>query len=899
MRKHAGNLAVLLLVIAAHAGLWAWLNRPVSMTDWDGSIQTLSFDPHRADQNPNDGEHPTAAQIDEDLAVVATVAQGVRTYSSLNGQDAVPALAARHGLTVIAGAWLDTRAESNAAEIAGLIRIANGNDNVKRLMVGNEAVLRGDLTVPELIRLIKDVKRQTDQPVSTAEPWHVWLDHPELVQSVDYIAVHLLPYWEGVPADQAIDYVARRYDQIARAYPGKKILISEIGWPSDGRMRDGAVPSLDNEADFIRDFLTLARARGWDYSLMEAFDQPWKRQIEGAVGAYWGLFDADREAKFPLSGGVTAVRDWQTLAGIAAAIALLPLLFFLRRAGNLKPQGKILFGALIMIAANVAVWTVHYGTTQYLNGPMIAVWSLLSLGMVFLMTLILAEGFELSEGLFARRMVRHFTPYRLPASAERERAWPMVSLHLPICNEPAEMVRRTLDSLARLDYPHLEVLVIDNNTKDPAIWEPVRDYCASLGARFRFFHLEVCKGFKAGALNFAVQQTAPDAQVVGVIDSDYLVEPDWLKSTIPYFDDAKVGFVQAPQDHYDWTESAFKEMINWEYAGFFHIGMSIRNERDAIIQHGTMTLIRRNAMAGVGNWSTWTICEDAEMGLKLMQSGWKSVYINHPFGRGLTPDSFAAYRGQRFRWAFGAMQILRGRAGWLNPFRKTGLSLGQKYHFIMGWAPWLADAMNLMFTVAGLAWTVGLLLLPDYFTFPVTLFLVPTLAVFGFKLAYTFSLYAKRVPCTPVQAAGAALAGLALTYTVGKAFAIGLVKKEKPFLRTPKCADKPAAIQGLLNAREETTLMLLLWAAAAAVAVVYGERDRESWVWVAVMLVQSLPYLAALVLSMASALPGLRRLPFSGAAPLSGSLGGGQMPTGQVQVNQIQASHMQTPGTGH
>ena len=198
MRKYAVNIAVLLLVLAAHVGIWAWANRPVEMTNWEGSIQALSFDPHRADQNPNDNVHPSATQIDEDLAVVARVAQGIRTYSTLNGQEEIPAMAARHGLTVIAGAWLDKRLEGNQAEIAGLIRMANSNGNVKRLMVGNEAILRGDLTVPELIRIIKDVKRQVDQPVSTAEPWHVWLDHPELVEATDYIAVHLLPYWEGV-----------------------------------------------------------------------------------------------------------------------------------------------------------------------------------------------------------------------------------------------------------------------------------------------------------------------------------------------------------------------------------------------------------------------------------------------------------------------------------------------------------------------------------------------------------------------------------------------------------------------------------------------------------------------------------------------------------------------------
>lgn len=851
MRKALSVLGVVAVIFGLHFAIWAGLNRPQPMTDWQGAITSLSYSPFAVDQDPNDGDQPTLARLDETLARVAEIGRNVRTYSSIGGQEQVAPLARQYGLTVTAGAWLDGREEANAREIAGVIRAANDNSNIKRVVVGNESILRGDLSVSEVIKAIRQVQAGVDQPVSTAEPWHVYLDYPELARSVDYIAVHILPYWEGVPAAEALGYVQRRYDQLHRAYPDKPIVISEVGWPSDGRRRDGAVPGQQAQANFIRDFLTMARAKGWDYTLMEAFDQPWKRGIEGAVGAHWGLFDVDGQAKFPLAGAVVTVPDWPLLAGGAALLALLPMLVFLTRAQNLRLGGRLVFAGLLTAAADMMVWTLYFGSTQYLDWPMTVVWGALSLGMLFLIAMILAEGFELVEGLFAKRARRHFTPFRI----EGERHWPKVSLQLPICNEPPEMVRRTLESLARLDYPALEVLVIDNNTKDPAVWQPVEAICRELGDRFRFFHLEVCKGFKAGALNFAMAQTAPDAEVIGVIDADYLVQPNWLKATIPYFDEHGVGFVQAPQDHYDWKNNLFKEMINWEYAGFFHIGMVLRNERDAIIQHGTMTLVRRSAMEAVGNWSTWTICEDAEMGLKLMQAGWKSVYVNHPFGRGVTPDSFAGYRGQRFRWAFGAMQILRGRAGWLNPFAKTGLSRAQKYHFLMGWAPWAADAMNLVFTLAGLAWTLGLLLLPEYFAFPVTLFLVPTIAVFAFKIAHVFALYAKRVPCSFGQRVGAAIAGLALTYTVGKAFLIGLVQTEKPFLRTPKCEDKPAAIRGLIHAREETALMLVLWAASLAVATVFGPHDAEAYVWAAVLALQSLPYAAALTLSMVSAAP--------------------------------------------
>ena len=298
---------------------------------------------------------------------------------------------------------------------------------------------------------------------------------------------------------------------------------------------------------------------------------------------------------------------------------------------------------------------------------------------------------------------------------------PKVSIHIPAYREPPEMLKATLDSIARLDYPNLEVIVIDNNTKDPAVWRPVQDFCASMGERFKFFHFDVMKGFKAGALNYVLSQTAPDAKVIGVIDSDYMVRPDWLKALVPYFDDPRTAYVQAPQDHRDWKGDRFKEMLNWEYAGFFDIGMCLRNEYDAIIQHGTMTLVRRSCMEEMGGWATWCITEDTELGLKIFEAGYQAHYIPQTMGSGLEPDTLEAFMSQRYRWVYGAMQIMRRHmsAIWTSD---SALTAGQRYHFAGGWLPWIADGFNLSFNLAALCWSAAMIYAPAKVDPPLMLF---------------------------------------------------------------------------------------------------------------------------------------------------------------------------------
>ncbi|HYC64513.1 MAG TPA: glycosyltransferase, partial [Reyranellaceae bacterium] len=529
---------------------------------------------------------------------------------------------------------------------------------------------------------------------------------------------------------------------------------------------------------------------------------------------------------------------------------------------DLSLTGQLAFAGLVSLSSSALVYAVAVASGAYLLPIEVVGWAVLMFLLALSLVMALMQALELVEVIWRRKWTREAPPAleiipRQPA----DRDWPKVSIHVAICNEPPAMVIQTIESLAKLDYPNLEVIVIDNNTKDPAVWRPVQDYCAGLGERCKFFHFDEMKGFKAGALNYVLTQTAPDTRIVGVIDSDYVVRPDWLKALVPHFDDPKIGYVQAPQDHRDWKDDRFKEMLNWEYAGFFDIGMCLRNEYDAIIEHGTMTLMRRDLMQELGGWATWCITEDTEFGLRAMQKGYGAMYSRERFGHGLTPDHFAGYKKQRFRWAYGAMQIMK--AHWRSMLGNgTKLTFWQKYHFVAGWTPWFADALNLIFTWAGLAWALGVLVPPLFGIKPVGLppaeFIVPTIGIFVFKLVYSFSLYADRVKCSWRQSIGAALAGLALTYTVGRAVIWGLFTSRLPFMRTPKMDERATLGMALGMARGELVLTLLLWAGAAALWTTNGVIDPEARLWAVFMLVQSLPFAAAVFVSIVNALEQMR-----------------------------------------
>jgi cellulose synthase/poly-beta-1,6-N-acetylglucosamine synthase-like glycosyltransferase len=576
------------------------------------------------------------------------------------------------------------------------------------------------------------------------------------------------------------------------------------------------------------------------------------------------LGNADRQPKFDLTGPVAPLPAWPAIA-LAAALIALPLnLYFLGRRRDVSWTGRIAFVALVQASAGLVAWVGYRFAVQYMDISGAVAGGVLAVMMAMLVILLLSQTLEFVEVLFARGRKRPSEPVETAPDGFK---LPKVSIHVPAYNEPADMMRETLAALARLDYPDFEVLVIDNNTKDEAVWRPLERICEELGPRFRFFHVSPLAGFKAGALNYALRNMADDAEVVAVIDADYVVSPDWLRKMTPHFADETVGFVQSPQDHRDWQDHPFKAATNWEYAGFFDIGMVQRNDHNAIVQHGTMTMIRRAALESVGGWSEWCICEDTELGLRLMENGWSSVYSNHRFGWGVTPDSFMAYKKQRFRWAYGGMQIMRAHMGRIIGRTPSALKPMQKYHFLSGWAGWAADAVGLIIAVMSVIWGALAIAFPAIVELPSSLFVVPALAGFAIRTIHIIGLYQGRVNCSIGNRLAACLAGLSLSFTIGTAVLYGLITRHLPFFRTPKAENQPALMQAFQMARNETILAVSLIGVAIGISIVYAP-FVESRFWVTLMLLQAANYGSSLVMALVAALPARKARKAAAAAAI-------------------------------
>jgi glucan 1,3-beta-glucosidase len=334
---------ILLLAVSLAIGLvWYGLGLPKTMPrsplGADGKLGCVSYAPFRGSQSPLDPAFVVPPeQIDADLAKLSEITSCVRTYATEKGIDRVPEFARKHRLSVLQGIWIGRDPAKNQQEIETAVALAREyHDVIRGLIVGNEVLLRGEMTAADLRRLIDDVKRQVDQPVTYADVWEFWLKNPELSPSVDYVMIHILPYWEDFPvaAEMAASHVSDIYRKVAAAFPGKDIMIGEMGWPSEGRMREGALPSPSNQARVLHEVLSVARRGGWPINIIEAFDQPWKRQLEGTVGGHWGILDADtRSPKFHWGKPITDHPFWmhQGALGILFGFVIFAAAYFSAR----------------------------------------------------------------------------------------------------------------------------------------------------------------------------------------------------------------------------------------------------------------------------------------------------------------------------------------------------------------------------------------------------------------------------------------------------------------------------------------------------------------------------------------------------------------------------------------
>jgi cellulose synthase/poly-beta-1,6-N-acetylglucosamine synthase-like glycosyltransferase len=486
-----------------------------------------------------------------------------------------------------------------------------------------------------------------------------------------------------------------------------------------------------------------------------------------------------------------------------------------------------------------AYWNGHY----FVFGSAFA----LTLGLMLLVPLVLiamARIEEIAAIAFGRAPRRLFVK---GAPVAGDGTFPKVSIHVPAYFEPPEMLKQTLDAVSRLDYPNFECVVIINNTPDPAFWQPIQDHCRALGERFKFINAEKVEGFKAGALRIAMERTAADAEIIGIIDADYVVQPDWLKDLVPVFADPRVGLVQAPQDHRDGDRSLMHYIMNGEYAGFFDIGMVQRNEANAIIVHGTMCLIRRAAMDMAGGWAGDTICEDTDLGLAIIEHGWLTHYTNHRYGHGLLPDTYEAFKKQRHRWAYGGFQIVKKHWRRFLP-GASRLSPDQRRQFALGWLNWLgAESLGVLVAILNLIW-VPIVAFADI-AIPDRILTLPIIAAFVVSLVHFVALYRLRVPVKWGQMLGAMITAMSVQWTVSRAVANGLITEHLAFARTSKGGFSLMSVE--FQAFWEAVIGVLLLVGAAVLVVTNSFKDvREIYVFAAVLVLESLPFLSAVAIAI-------------------------------------------------
>jgi len=491
---------------------------------------------------------------------------------------------------------------------------------------------------------------------------------------------------------------------------------------------------------------------------------------------------------FPVGIVILAAAGWLTakIAGDPAAGTTLPFVallavvlvrLWLSRWSTLAAQ------ALAMVALAYISYLLFAGALPFVD-------RLATLGIVVSLVLLLMEAFALALSVyylfeildvFSRRTrIEH-----IPDPSYR----PKVALQVPCYNEPIEVMRETLTALAKLDYPDVIVQVVDNNTNDPKLWHALEQLCKELGGQFQFMHLEPWPGYKAGALNEATRRLPPDVSILGIVDADYIVKPGFLSAMVGHFADKRVAFVQTPQDYRDWKDSGYLRGLYYSYKYFFDVSMPSRANGNAIIFAGTMGLIRRSALEGIGGWDEEIITEDADASLRMLGQGAIGVYEPTPWGEGLMPLTFDGLKKQRFRWALGGIQILRRHLAELVPFahHRLRLTWAQRIHYLLGSIHWFGDLLTAGFTALLLLTAVAAAL---HHRLPIREITGPVLIV---PLAFLVTgvlrgLWALRRAerCSWGDAFRAMGIWFALSWVDTLAAARGLLSGHGAFLRTPK-----------------------------------------------------------------------------------------------------------------
>jgi exo-beta-1,3-glucanase (GH17 family)/cellulose synthase/poly-beta-1,6-N-acetylglucosamine synthase-like glycosyltransferase len=847
----------------------------------------VSYNPYRDKYTLNHNKDFVSEElIDADLAIIAKRFRCVRTYTTLHGMDMVPKIAEKYGLTVILGVWVSADLMENMHDLEIALKTANKYPAVTHLLVGNEAIYFDTVSPKYIYLYLKYAHSQTKKPISTGEIASTWNEERKLAELSDFIAIHIFPYWNNIPLDRSIDYLEGDYNFMTSLFPNKEVIVAETWWPSNGVDRGPSQANLLTQATYVRTITKYLEGRKIRYNIIEAFDQPWKIfGSEKHAGGSFGIFDDHGREKFALSGPLSlygssfmvrnlmqwveniytnipsryqeSVRPYfsgdavyiatkklgiDSDIGLATSMIFLFIaLFFGWFGAHLKPYaffwGSLTFLGLtnIIVMIGYKAWIGHY---IYLP----QFWVNIPLMLLPIMGIL----YQLRDYLkiVGRGKIRNHITY--DSLTPLRGSEPFVSLHIPSYNEEPEMLIRTIEHVLRLDYTNYELIIIENNTRDESVWRPVEKFVSELNkSHIRFYHFDELEWYKSGALNKALELTNPKADIIGLLDADYCVHPDWLTMTIWFFDDAHIAAVQCPQANNTTHATTFQKIMSYELDLFYKQGMIIRNESNAVIMNGTMCLIRRSILEAE-KWCNGFICEDSELGLRIQSRGEKIIYIDHTFGEGLPPRNFEEYKKQRFRWAYGAMMIFKTH--WKPIFLWSRLTFMQRFEYLFGWIGWW---QMILYPFYLLILLFGSWFIYDSYSFEAPYdFALLTLFYIVFLMLSTVAIYRDRMHITLREAWLSVLASASLTVTIFRGVFLAIFWNNFGFKKTNKWGKHIAV--GKIKWIKTHPIFILLVATNLAMIILsanilfrYGI-NTDTLIWFLLIVTVTLPTMGAL-----------------------------------------------------
>jgi glycosyl transferase family 2 len=532
--------------------------------------------------------------------------------------------------------------------------------------------------------------------------------------------------------------------------------------------------------------------------------------------------------------------------GAVAVIGVAVTVVVARRAADFRPAGVVAWATLLAgTLTGTAVAFVQLADLALGPVALVLLWTVAVVGVLRTPSSVMQTFENWEAGLRWRwhRSREPRTDWEPPADA------PMVTVQVPIHAEPAEIVIATLDALARLDYPNHEVLVIDNNTHNEELWRPVEEHCVRLGPRFRFLHVEGITGAKAGALNWSREYLDPRTRLVALVDADYLADPAWLKHTVGLFDDPTLGFVQCPHAYRDYAHSAYGRWANTAYEWAQHTEMPSRNEQNAGITVGTMSLIRLETLDLAGGWAEWCQTEDSEFAIRAHAAGYGSILVNRAYGWGLIPETLAELKKQRYRWTYGPGQEFKRHLR-LYLTRRSGLTGAQRLRHGHYGLVILTTGLGVLSLPISLALLVSMFVRQDTPEIE-PLVLLPFIAFLAGRRMMRWVLFHKVVGATPRQILGGFVALLAVKPTMSTAAFNVLIGRPAVWQRTTKFRALPSTYRWVVDSGPEIAFAIgcLLAAVAAATALPTG---IASALLVAGFAWQALVYATAPLLAVAA-----------------------------------------------